>query len=130
MADYIADTHALLWYFTRPQRLGPKAREAFSQVGDGSANLLVPVIVLAEIIFVLEGGRVQADLDVVLRTLQALPNVFITDLDLQCTLALRTLKAVPEMHDRMIVATAIARDAILITRDPAIRSSGLVPTIW
>ncbi len=34
------------------------------------------------------------------------------------------------MHDRVIVAEALARGATLITRDEAITASGLVPVVW
>jgi PIN domain nuclease of toxin-antitoxin system len=32
--------------------------------------------------------------------------------------------------DRLIVATALTRDALLVTKDQAIRESGLVQTVW
>jgi PIN domain nuclease of toxin-antitoxin system len=34
------------------------------------------------------------------------------------------------MHDRLIVAEAIARGLPLITRDQTITASGLVKTVW
>jgi len=130
MADYVTDTHGLLWYFTYPQRLGLQAAAAFAEVDAGNANLFVPVIVLAEIIFAIESGRFQAQFDPMLSGLQAISNVRIVDLSLARTLDLRTLTAIPEMHDRMIVAEALARNATLITRDQAITASGLVKTVW
>ena len=38
--------------------------------------------------------------------------------------------SVPDPWDRLIMATAIALQAPLVTRDSAIRASGLVQTIW
>jgi PIN domain nuclease of toxin-antitoxin system len=130
MAEYVTDTHGLLWYFTHPHRLGPHALAAFAEVHAGQANLLVPVIVLAELIFAIEGGHVHTEFDPLLRALQAIPNVNIIDLTLARTLDLRTLTAIPEMHDRLIVAEAIARGLPLITRDQTITASGLVKTVW
>jgi PIN domain nuclease of toxin-antitoxin system len=43
---------------------------------------------------------------------------------------LRDLTAIPEMHDRMIVAMAIEYQATLITVDESITTSGLVNVIW
>lgn len=40
------------------------------------------------------------------------------------------IKANIEMHDRLIIATAIYFDAILITKDEQIKKSGIVSTIW
>ena len=130
MAEYVADTHSLLWYFARPKLLGPGATAAFAQVAAGQANLIVPVVVLAELIFALESKPLSADFDLVLSRLQASPNVTIADWTLARTLDLRALQAVPEMHDRLIVAEALARGATLVTRDQAVTASGLVPVVW
>jgi len=130
MTEYVTDTHGLLWYFTHPHRLGPHALAAFAEVNAGQANLFVPVIVLAELIFAIEGGRIHIEFDPLLQALQAIPNVSLTDLSLARTLDLRTLTAIPEMHDRLIVAEALARGLPLITRDQTITSSGLVKTVW
>jgi len=56
--------------------------------------------------------------------LQASPNVTIADWTLARTLDLRHLRAIPEMHDRLIAAEALARGATLITRDQAINGVG------
>jgi len=130
MPTFLTDTHSLLWYFARPKLLGPGARAAFDQVASGTADLIVPVIVLAELIFALESKPLSADFDFVLSRLQASPNVTIADWTLARTLDLRVLQAIPEMHDRVIVAEALARGAVLITRDEAITRSGLAPIVW
>ena len=130
MAEYVTDTHSLLWYFARPKLLGPGAAAAFAQVAAGEAGLIVPVIVLAELIFALESKPQSADWDLVMSHLQASPNVTIADWTLARTLDLRHLRAIPEMHDRLIAAEALARGATLITRDQAITASGLVPVVW
>lgn len=130
MTDYVTDTHSLLWYFTRPQRLGSAAKAAFGAVDAGSARLLVPVIVLAELVFVIEAGRVRADLETLWRQLLAIPNVEIIELSAARVYQLRELTAIAEMHDRLIVAEAVARNATIITRDQAIAASGLVSTLW
>ncbi len=130
MAEYVTDTHSLLWYFARPKLLGPGATAAFAQVAAGEAGLVVPVVVLAELIFVLESKPLSANFDLVLSRLQASSNVTIADWTLARTLDLRALQAIPEMHDRVIVAEALARGSTLITRDEAITASGLVPVVW
>lgn len=130
MPVYVADTHGLLWYFARPKLLGPGARTAFDLIATGQADLIVPVIVLAELLFAIESKPVSADFDLVLGRLQASPNVRIVDLTLACTLHLRTLRAIPEMHDRLIVAEALAHGATLITRDAAITAANVAPVVW
>lgn len=92
--------------------------------------MLIPVIVLAELIFTIENKPVQADLDGILTTIQNSPNVEFVEFDYESAMRLRELKAIPEMHDRMIVATAVEYQATLITVDESITTSGLVKVIW
>jgi predicted nucleic acid-binding protein len=51
MPTYMTDTHSLLWAFTRPRKLGERARHAFDEIASGESSLLIPVIVLAELIW-------------------------------------------------------------------------------
>jgi PIN domain nuclease of toxin-antitoxin system len=130
LAQYITDTHSLLWAFTRPRKLGEQARLAFEEVAKGEASLLIPVIVLAELIFTIENKPIQADLDKVIAAIQSSPNIEFVDFDYESALRLRELTVVPEMHDRMIVATAIKYKATLITVDESITKSKLVQVVW
>ncbi len=130
MATYMTDTHSLLWAFRSPRKLGENARQAFEEVANGESKLLIPVIVLAELIFTIENKPVQADFDQILKAIKASPNIEFLDLDLLTTLKLRELTQINEMHDRMIVASAIKYQTPLITRDENITKSGLVKVIW
>lgn len=53
-------------------------------------------------------------------------------MDLTRAMAVRahSLYAIPERGDRLLAATALELDCPLLTRDPAIRASRLVRTIW
>ena len=48
---YVSDTHSLLWYLARDDRLGAGARTSFDQVASGDAKLVVPMITIAELVF-------------------------------------------------------------------------------
>ncbi len=130
MKTYMTDTHSLLWAFRYPRKLGENARQAFEEIANGESKLLIPVIVLAELIFTIENKPIQADFDEILKAIKASPNIEFLDLDLLSTLKLRELTQIKEMHDRMIVASAIKYQVPLITRDENITSSGLVKVIW
>ena len=130
MATYMTDTHSLLWAFRYPRKLGENARQAFEEVANGESKLLIPVIVLAELIFTIENKPIQADFDEILKAIKASPNIEFLDLDLLSTLKLRELTQIEEMHDRMIVASAIKYQVPLITRDENITNSGLIKVIW
>ena len=130
MTTYMADTHSLLWAFHKPRKLGEGARLAFEAIANGESTLLIPVIVLAELIFTVENKPVQADLDKILSAIQNSPNIEYVDFDYESALQLRDLTAIPEMHDRIIVAAAIEYEATLITFDETISKSGLVKVVW
>jgi len=130
MTVYMTDTHSLLWAFHKPRKLGEKARQAFQEIADGESRLLIPVIVLAELIFTIENKPVQADLDKILSAIRNSPNIDFVDFDFKSALRLRDLTAIPEMHDRIITAAAIEYQATLITFDESITKSGMVKVIW
>jgi PIN domain nuclease of toxin-antitoxin system len=127
---YVADTHSLVWYLGAPERLGPLARLAFTEAAIGRARIYVPVIVFAELVFIVERGKIHADVHGIVRQLRALPAFSILPLRLSIIRRLPALGSVPEMHDRLIGAEALAHKASVITRDRAIAEAGVVPTVW
>lgn len=127
---YVTDTHSLLWYLQGSSQLGAAARQVFDDVVAGTASLVIPVMVIAEMVLLLEKGRAAIDLDAILGTLHSLPAVTIAPLTLDVTLEIRELSVLPDMHDRLIVAEARAREAALISVDRAITASGVVNLVW
>jgi PIN domain nuclease of toxin-antitoxin system len=130
VTTYVADTHSLIWYLGAPNRLGPLARHDFADAAAGRARIIVSVIVLAEIVFIVERGRVRADVRDIIRRVRSSPTFEIAPLTLATVLRLYTLTGVPEMHDRLLVEDALPRKAHLITRDRTIAGAGIIPTIW
>ncbi len=51
MNEYVADTHALLWYLRNSPLLGKNANAAFDEADAGNALIYIPSIVLAELFF-------------------------------------------------------------------------------
>lgn len=62
--------------------------------------------------------------------IEGLANFEIAPLDLDVLKIAESIEAPLEMHDKLIVATAIRYDAFLITRDEQITKSKAVKTIW
>lgn len=91
---------------------------------------MIPVIVLAELIFTIENKPIKADLDKILNAINGSPNIEFIDFDYESALKLRDLTAIPEMHDRMIVVSAILSNAVLITFDQTITDANVVEVIW
>ena len=127
---YVTDTHSLLWYLYDIPRLGPEARAAFDVISRGDAVLLIPAIVLAEMVYVVERRRHDIDVGEVLDQIAVADNFRVLPFDLDGARALISLTEIPEMHDRMIVAAAHTYNAPLITRDEVIHQSGVVECVW
>jgi len=127
---YVADTHSLVWYFHEPSKLSPAANEAFERVEKGKAKLIIPIIVIAELIFLVEKKRVSADVENIITQINESDNFRISSLELEQVLLLKKHTTITEMHDRMIVCEALISDAKLITKDRNIRNAGVVEVIW
>lgn len=130
MKTYVADTHALIFYLSEPARLGNGARNAFAEAVRGEAEIVLPVIIFAELIFAVEHGRVKLDVQTVVQEVQDAPFFQVAPLTLEGLLAIRNMTSIVELHDRIIAAEALARQGTLITRDARVRWAGIVPTVW
>jgi len=131
MRRFVSDTQCAIWHFIDEQRRMPKAvRNAFQAAEAGTAQILVPTMVLAEAVFLAERRRVPESVVQRLFTLPDTPaaslRVVSFDLDMVRAMADFGPSAVPELADRIIAATARALNLPLLTTDPAIEASGLV----
>ena len=136
MMEYVVDTHPLVWHFWRPARLGAAAQAAFQAAETGLARLYLPAVVLAELVMVVEKGRVKwmtvtmADLMAQINHMRRSASYEFLPLEPDTVIASRTLIAVPEIFDRLIVAEALRLGLPLITHDTVITNSKVVPVIW
>lgn len=127
--DYITDTHSLVWYFADDSRLSNKALHAF-QASEKEGTVFVPAVVLAEIMFIARKGRITLSFEDTLKRIEESDNFEIAPLNAEILRAADKIEVDLEMHDRLIVATALNYDASLITKDENITRSGVVTTIW
>ena len=127
--NYTTDTHSLVWYFSDEGRLSEKALNAFEDTFE-EGIVIVPSIVLAEIMFIAKKGRISLGFEETLGKIEEQENFEVAALDSDVLKVADTIEADLEMHDKLIVATALHLDSALITRDRRIRESGIVSTIW
>ena len=85
---------------------------------------------IAEIIFILERGKVKADLEEIFKRIKEAKNFEICSLDMERLHCLKEQIKIPEMHDRFIVCEALFHNAKLLTKDKKIKESGIVEVIW
>jgi|CXWK01.1.fsa_nt_gi PIN domain nuclease of toxin-antitoxin system len=133
MTDYVADTHALIWYLTDSDQLGPAASAAFDACDAGEAAIYVPTICLVELIYLQEKGRIPGDMKAALDTHLTSGRTGLYTVDLTPTvvkaLAEVSRDLVPDLPDRIVAATAKALNLPLLTRDRALQKAGL-KVVW
>jgi PIN domain nuclease of toxin-antitoxin system len=134
MSEYVADTHTLHWHLTKDKRLPSKVQELLDQTDAGQHRVFVPSIILVEIIYLVEKGRLEATL--LQRLLSLITTVkgsyTVAPLDAGTAQALQAVPrdAIPDMPDRIITATAYQLGLPLISRDERIQKAGVVTVIW
>ena len=127
--DYATDTHSLVWYLTEDPLLSKKALKAFeSTIREGI--IIVPAVVLAEVMFISKKGKVTLTFEETLEKIEKYENFYIAPLDLDILKVADKIELGMEMHDKLIVATALYFGTTLITKDKLIRESGIVSTTW
>ena len=131
---YVVDTHTLLWFLDNYKKLGIAAAKVLA---DPNVLLILPAIALSEALFVIEKGRTPFTITEteLLQAVEDDPRFVVTPLDEAVIQKTLQCKAVPEMHDRQIVATALlaqtnGNQVAILTRDESIQNCGLVQTIW
>ncbi len=93
-------------------------------------EILIPIIVLAELLYISERGRIKLSFRDTLEKIEINDNYEIVPLDIDVLMEADKIKPMLEMHDRLIVATAIIYDAEIITKDKQIIEAGVINTIW
>jgi PIN domain nuclease of toxin-antitoxin system len=127
--DYVTDTHSILWYFTEDPRLSKRAFDVFEgTIREGF--IIIPAVVLAEIMFIAKKGRITLTFEETLKKIERYENFDLTPLDVDILKVANKIEADLEMHDRLIVATALYFNATLITKDRQIGNASICPTIW
>ena len=124
---FIADTHALWWYFRSPDRLSAAAAAVFQLVETGNATMVVPAIVVAAFYYLSVKLGNPLEPSAFLETLDSVSGIELSELG---RARLDRFPEVPEMHDRLIAAEADVMGAPVVTRDEVLAASAQVPTIW
>jgi PIN domain nuclease of toxin-antitoxin system len=131
---HVLDAHAIIWFLENHPALGIAAKDVLS---DPASDLVLPVIALAEAVFVVDKGRTSLpNSDVLLRDVAADTRIEIAALTLEVLEISRSVSpAISELHDRLIVAHVLflqqaGHQVTLLTKDRSIVQANVVPITW
>ena len=127
---YTADTHSIIWFLTKDRKLGYEALKAFRSADEGKSLVIIPSIVLAEIIYIIEFKGVNIQFSDITKKFEESMNYIIYNLNLEVLMEMEKYKKLKDIHDRIIVATANLCKSKLITNDTEINKSEYVETVW
>lgn len=119
---YVLDTHILIWYFIGSKRLKGGLKEKIDEVRRRGGRLLVPTIVLAEALAIAERDKVEFDFQRMYQLIKDEVEFEIVSFTSEILEEAMRIK-MPEIHDRIIVATAKFYKAGILTKDRIILES-------
>ncbi len=129
----VVDTHSAVWYLLASNSLSGEALRALEAATQAGDPVYLPSISVVEVIYLVEKGRLpQLALERLNDALADSESAFVlAPLDLTVAHSVRRVPrdTIPDMPDRIIVATALQLSLPLITCDRRIQSLG-VKTIW
>ena len=125
MADYVTDTQALVKFMMGQKVIDDESHQAFRSADKGESRIIIPAVVLMEVLYLFEKNRIEVGL---LNTEDLLKgqNYQFEPLSLEILTTASEIDDIPELHDRLIAATARYLDIPIITNDPLIRKSRFV----
>lgn len=133
MVSGVVDTHAYIWYLNADQRLSATAKQFVDAATQAGNEIGVPAIVLIEVVYLVEKGRLPADMLARMIADMKSPSSVFTEIPLSIAIAQAMQQVprsdVPDMPDRIIAATALSLAVPVISRDSKIQASQIT-TIW
>ncbi|MDM8536076.1 PIN domain-containing protein [Desulfobacterales bacterium HSG17] len=127
--NYATDTMALILRLER-RKLNPLIKSIFKKAEDSVLSLCIPAMVMAEIGYLSEKKRIETSLEEVFKYIKKHKMISVEPITGQVIEKTFIIEDIPELHDRIIAATAIVKKAILITNDPVISVSEYLEVVW
>lgn len=125
---YCLDTHPLIWYFTGQKTLSANAKKILDEIFSGKSTGYMSTIVFLEA-FHLSLKKKSFIFPDFLKNLR-LSNIIAVPLDKVILSFCYTLSPELDIHDRVIAATAIVNNSILVTKDPNLQKFKKIKTLW
>lgn len=123
------DAHTLIWYVHEDSNIR-LSRVALDVIDNAERNgtIYVPTVALLEILRLIEKKRYPLSFDTLVERIRHSRSYQPVPLDMDIIEVTKRFPAL-ELHDRVIVATAIVTNSVLVSRDKEIRAAG-VRVVW
>ena len=125
MDSFVTDTQALVKFMMGKKVINDRAHQAFLSADKAESTIIIPAIVLMEVLYLFEKNRIDISLFQTEDLLKS-QNYQFEPLSLEILKTASQITDIPELHDRLIAATARYLDIPLITNDPVIWASEFV----
>jgi len=125
MNRYVTDTQAFVKFLTGRKVVDERSHQAFLATDRGESLMIIPAVVLMEMLYLFEKNRIPVSLFQA-ETLVKSKNYQVEPLGFDILKTAAEIDDIPELHDRLIAATARYLSLPLITNDPVIRRSKFV----
>ncbi len=127
--EYLLDTNAIVRHFAQISKLGKKAKEIISRAEKDQHQLFVSIISLMEIMYLSEKKRIPLTLDEIINDLNKKECYSIVEFDVEILKKAASFHFY-ELHDRLILATAMVLGMPVISSDKKFDSVEDIEVIW
>ena len=129
----VLDTHAWIWFTSKPDVLSKKAQKAVDAAVK-EKNVLVSSISVWEVALLVNKKRLKLSMDVTDWIAKSENLPFIQFIPVSNSIAVKSVNLPQPLHpdpaDRIIIATALSIGAPLVTKDKKISDYAPIKTIW
>ncbi len=132
MTGLVLDTHAWVWWVSRPERLSRRQRGSIERtLRRSDAAVLISIISCWEVALLAQHGRFRFTIpaETWLEQATTIPGIQLVPLSLPIIVTAARLTALRDPADMLIVATAQHHGARLVTSDTRIRETDLIPIV-
>jgi len=124
------DTHTLVWYVDKTLKGKKLSKIALEMIREAEiqSTIYISVISLMEILDLVEKKRISVSFQTVLSAIEKNEAYRVITVDTELVKLTRLLPRI-EIHDRLILATAVLTNSTLLSKDREIEHTGL-NVIW
>lgn len=127
--QFLADTVAVIRHFAGVGKIGKSAKLILQDADNGKNTILISIISMVEILYLSERNKIPLDFKEMKKNLVQLDNYKVVDLDIDIVEKAKNVQGF-ELHDRLIVSTALYFNVPILTSDQVITDSSIIEVIW